>query len=403
MENCAIYSHSTDFDRVVQIIKSHLPKAKIELNDGGIQKSLSATIKGGLFSKKKTLTINCRQRKNPSYKLDNVECPLTQNLAGMAQFVQSLPAQNEEVKGKFLHMVMAANTEMAFIAEPSMTSEFGSLLSKVTNEMDAFVFASPSNFFKASASQHFLDKNLRLVLDTEGNCQVEDIDVKVDAKYHDQPSSSVSQEQLDRRTQTQQFLQGNAIKTNDNLPPSPSSLDTQIRVKEDIIERAYALLIMAVKGEGLEQEKLEQVVQSKQITSFSPLEQQVYQSDSLTDQERAYATWRYESLNCILWALGFIDKLSYPSEICDVPKVVQSLFHPSREEFIANAVLRPKETILDELDKIYCMNWACVDARIKNEQVSGNINPSVVYERHYALNWLTYHQGADWDDVQTNT
>ncbi len=59
--------------------------------------------------------------------------------------------------------------------------------------------------------------------------------------------------------------------------------------------------------------------------------------------------------------------------------------------------------ISDELDSIYRMNWACVDARINGQQVSGDINSSVIYERHYSLNWLTSHQNEDWDDVQTNT
>ena len=61
------------------------------------------------------------------------------------------------------------------------------------------------------------------------------------------------------------------------------------------------------------------------------------------------------------------------------------------------------EEILDELDKTFRMNWACVDARIKGEQVTGNINPSIIYERHYALNWLTNYQNQEWDEVQTNT
>ena len=58
---------------------------------------------------------------------------------------------------------------------------------------------------------------------------------------------------------------------------------------------------------------------------------------------------------------------------------------------------------LDKLDKIYRMNWACVDARVKGQQVEGNINPNIIFERHYVLNWLTNHQNQDWDDVQTNT
>ena len=49
MENCTIYSHQLKFEKVVQIVKTNLPKAKVEYKDGGMQKSLVATIKGCLL------------------------------------------------------------------------------------------------------------------------------------------------------------------------------------------------------------------------------------------------------------------------------------------------------------------------------------------------------------------
>jgi len=79
------------------------------------------------------------------------------------------------------------------------------------------------------------------------------------------------------------------------------------------------------------------------------------------------------------------------------------MLKPSREEFTNTAQLKSKAEILDELDKTYRMNWACVDARIKGEAPTGNINPSVLYERHYALNWLTRYLNQNWDNVTTDT
>lgn len=76
MENCTIYSHHLEFEKVAQIVKANLPKANIEFNDGGTEKSLIATIKGGLFSKNKSLAIRYRQRKEPSYKLEKIDCDL---------------------------------------------------------------------------------------------------------------------------------------------------------------------------------------------------------------------------------------------------------------------------------------------------------------------------------------
>ncbi len=403
MENCTIYSHKLDFEKVIQIVKSELPKAKIEFNDGGKQKSLMATIKGGFFGKTKTLKINYRERENPSYNLTQVDCGLTQNLAGMTNFIQSLPAKNQTVKDKFLIKVMAANCEMPFMAEPEINKEFEAVMRRIVSELNGFIFAQSNRIFNKSNGQHFVDKNLNLILDTAGNCEIQDIDVSVDAKYYDEPAENYTEDQIDRKAKSEAFLENHGIKVNKNLPCTPSAAATQIRSQKEVVERAYALLIIAAKGEGIEQVHLTKTVKSNRIDSFSPREKYIYESEVLDDQERAYATWRYESLYTLMWALGKMDKLKYPNDICDVQTIVGLMIETSREEFESTAKFRGKEEIINELDKVYRMNWACVDARIKGAEVSGGINSSVVYERHYALNWLTNYQNQDWDDVKTNT
>lgn len=403
MENCTIYSHELDFDQVVSIVQKHLPKAKIDVSDSEEQKSLTATLKGGLFGKTKKLTLNCRQRLHPSYTLKEVECPLTQNLAGMVNYIQSLPAENEDIRNKLVYKVMAANYEMPFMVEPELTEEYQAILQEIIQRLDSFVFASPNKTFKASTTQHFLDKNLKLILDTEGKCGIADLEVNVNAKYYDQPAQETTEDQRQRQQKSEAFLEQHQVKVNQKLPCIVSIEEVELRPTPALLDRVYALLIVAAKGEGVEQEQLEKVISEKMIHSFSPQETAVLENDSLTDQEKAYATWRYEGLYTLLWALGIMDELKYPNEICDVSAVVSKIFQPSREEFENSIQRRTKEEILDELDKIYRMNWACVDARIKGEQVTGGIEPGVVYERHYALNWLTQYQNQDWDDVQTNT
>jgi len=105
----------------------------------------------------------------------------------------------------------------------------------------------------------------------------------------------------------------------------------------------------------------------------------------------------------MLWALGFVDTLPFPADICDVPKIVGIINrYTTYDSFLAASVLRSKEEILDETDLIYRYNWACVDARINNRSMD-TINTGVVLERHHALNWLTTYCDQDWDDVTTDT
>ena len=60
----------------------------------------------------------------------------------------------------------------------------------------------------------------------------------------------------------------------------------------------------------------------------------------------------------------------------------------TEQEFRAKATLRSKREILDQADLILRLDWACVDARTKNQAAPGNLDSGVVFERHHSLNWL---------------
>lgn len=403
MEQCTIYSHILHFERVVQLVHSHLTEASVEHRDEGSHQTLVATMKDGFFRKPKRLTIRYRERKHPSFTLQQIDCPLSQALAGMLQFIQSLPAQNEELRQQFLYKVKSTNCELSFMAEPEITKEFEGVLRTIVDELDGFIFAQDSQFFSQGQGQHFVDKHMKVILDTNGKCDIEELEVHIDSRYHDQSPEIYTSEQIERKTRSESFLHSLGIKINEHLPCVSSSTDVRIRTMKEVIDRAYALMIVAIKGDGIEQEHLKKAVEEKRIDSFSPRESDLYQAHILTEEEKVYASWRYESLNTILWALGKINNLTYPSEVAEVQTMVDKIFYPSREEFEESVILRSIPEILDELDKTYRMNWACVDARITGQGITGNLNPSVLYERHYSLNWLTHHQNQDWDQVQTNT
>ena len=50
----------------------------------------------------------------------------------------------------------------------------------------------------------------------------------------------------------------------------------------------------------------------------------------------------------------------------------------------------------------YRFNWACVDERINGREIEG-INPGIVYEKQYALNWLINYMDQDRDYVTCDT
>lgn len=175
MENCTIYSAQYNFDKVEAIIRAKLPKADIQINDGGTQKQLVANIKGGLFKKAKTLKISYRQRATPANNLAEVNCALSQNLAGMSNFINTFPTSNPTLKNALLEKVASCNSEIPFLAEPKLDNDFKAILLEITTTLDAIVFAQPNSLFTKARSNHFTDKNLNLILDQEGRSELSSI------------------------------------------------------------------------------------------------------------------------------------------------------------------------------------------------------------------------------------
>lgn len=205
-----------------------------------------------------------------------------------------------------------------------------------------------------------------------------------------------------RKARTEALLQSKGVKINPGLPQTANEDDIQLRTKQEVIERAYALMATASKGEGVEQESVEEFVNNNAVNGFSPKERELFESQRPQEQAIISAMWRYESLNAILWSLGLVEELSYPDEVSDVFKVVEIMTSQPRPALEQQAKLRSKAEILEELDKSYRMNWTCADARTRAEEESCGLNSNVVHERYYALNWLTCYQNADWDDVRTD-
>src|SRR5262249_51393009 len=132
-------------------------------------------------------------------------------------------------------------------------------------------------------------------------------------------------------------------------------------------------------------------------------------------------TWRLESIWVLLWALGHVDELDWPSGMCDVPRLVKLVNpHECDPAFITTARLRPISELLDAQDLIMRIHWAIRDAflhrggqiptdldwSVHRDWVSVTMSPAVgvVEQRHHTLNWLVnFLDPEDWDHVDTPT
>ena len=216
--------------------------------------------------------------------------------------------------------------------------------------------------------------------------------------------ASASPEALQRKERSEGLLRAEGVPVNRFLPVIETEKEAKHRSKEEIAFRALALLVVAVKGEGLEQPIVERIIKDYGLERyFTPKERLFVRSTSPSEHERIQFAWRYEAAWVLLWTLGYVEKLEKPTATCDVPRAVRFMKERSAKQFLADAKLRSVPEMLDQADRIYRYHWAIVDARINGKKAPASLDAGVALERHHALNWLIGYMEQEWDDISTDT
>jgi hypothetical protein len=234
----------------------------------------------------------------------------------------------------------------------------------------------------------------------QGTSPIDERKGKIDAI-----ASAATKESLERKARSEARLVSEGVPINKYLPAIEDVRNIKRRTKDEIAWRAMALLVVALKGEGLEQPIVEKLVKDHGLKKyFTPREAAFIRQQSPSEHDRIQFSWRYEAAWTLLWALGYVEKLEKPTKICDVQRAAGFLQERTSAQFIADAKLRTREEIADEADLIYRYHWAVVDAiRIHGQPAPAELEPDVTMERHYALNWLIGYMGQAWDDISTDT
>ena len=106
---------------------------------------------------------------------------------------------------------------------------------------------------------------------------------------------------------------------------------------------------------------------------------------------------REELDHAIEYALGRPDEQVAPGDVIDIIEA------RGRDRFVAEANLRPTAELLDAADLLYRYHWAVRDAKFRGSAPLPTLNPDVVVEWHYALNWLIGYNQLEWDEMSTDT
>lgn len=216
---------------------------------------------------------------------------------------------------------------------------------------------------------------------------------------------------LQRKNESIQKLKQNLIPYIDHLPVIESVEEVQVRSAEDIAKRAIACLWVIQVACDLNNDQyddethefvLDVLAKMQVLDALTEKEQAILKRD-VSEQDVVNMVWKYEAYWVLLWALGIADELHYPDNIIDCDFAVQAVTScETFDAFMSKVKLREIEEILDQADLIYRYDWACVDARLKQQQAPAQLNSSIVVERHGALNWLI-QLDSDWDHPDVST
>lgn len=210
-----------------------------------------------------------------------------------------------------------------------------------------------------------------------------------------------------RKERSEALLSKSGIKINNWLPEVEPEEETTLRSGVEIAQRVTILAMTnSVAFDNLSGEDALQYLRDHDLIELlTPLETEFL--DNPTEEKKFQESWKCEGIWVLLWALNIVNDLEFPDHLCDLNTIHAEDYPvgPGKDpnDFInKNWRLRSKSEILDANDLYYRMDWACVDARL-NQREMESIHPGVVYERHYALNWLINYGDQDWDDVSCDT
>ena len=202
----------------------------------------------------------------------------------------------------------------------------------------------------------------------------------------------------ERKNKSIAILQSQNVPFIEHLPLRYETEEVTPRDKKEVIERAvcsFASILCALSISKKEYTERDRVYMTQDFLSakynalelLTPMEQEVVVG-TISEAGAINAAWKYEAVWVLLWALGVVEELSFPNEICDCNLVMGTMRRfKGLEDFMANTTLRPIEEILQALDLHYRYHWAAVNARVNGSDPAG-IDEGVVMERRAGLEWL---------------
>ncbi len=297
--------------------------------------------------------------------------------------------RHEERTERLVDRLLRTRLVMTVQVEPARDNEGRAniTLAKLAVGLDAVVLTAGVLF----------DKRFKLLMAPDGSFDLA-------AELVSAEVISTSSEAEARKARSIVRLQSEGVPFIDALPVIEDEHNASLRDAQIVGRRTLALAVLSAKLDGKSTAEIAGWVEKFHLAEDLSEEEKIFLTSPQGEEQLLMRlSWRSEAALALLWALGEVETLERPDKFSRVEPLYHLLELPSKHAWLERVHLRPATEILDALDLHYRYHWAVVDARLQLHLPPAGLNPDVVQQRHYALNWLTGYMDQPWDAVTTDT
>lgn len=360
-----------------------------------------------------THMIQLKDQTTLEIEVDTDEASLEKDLNGMFGYFLKAPVENQQVRAGVLAQIKLFKyvgiVDLVIDGDNEQTQDIFNKIYETAEIAGAFILQT----YNAEGDMRLVDSDGDTLIAKDGSTDYDSFEPMSDDDDDDYEDDEAECD-VERKQRAFEICDKMNVPYVEGIGVAIPEEKCELATKEEILHRLACVTAAAACADtccntpNSAAEDIEYV--------RNTMEQRYGINEYLSDREKRYIadplghsqyhstySWRYECCWVMMWALGLVE-WNMPTSPCDAHIIIQTVLRSDFDTLLEKSQMRSKEEILDKLELIFRFNWACTNARVHRQRLQANINPEVVWEWHYAFNWIARVGGiTDWDKVQPNT
>ena len=320
-----LYTCIGDFERINKALKTQFLKIANEI--GNIAPS-----KNG-----QEFCIKLQDNTNIEFHIITKQDHIKQQMSGMYNYFAQIRCKNQELHQKVLRQIEVFN---CIVGSTFDIDDDNNRTNHIINTM--FAVAKEINALVLMPNMSLFNHEGKLVLSVDGKSDLDSYTPIANSDFLDRGAKEMPAD-LARKKRSIKILKEKNIPYISHLRSAVMETEAKLRSPKEIAERLISVFSVSVYCEGRSggetweeaQKYLEtgnNILGGRLDNLLSPEEKTFLSVKEPDQQEVAKFGWRYECCHILMWALGLIDELGYPNDLCDVSNMAKILFNSKNLE-----------------------------------------------------------------------